>query len=363
MLFENSNNIRVRFAPSPTGYLHIGGARTAIFNWLFARHHHGKFFLRIEDTDISRSDKKMVLAIYDGLRLLGLDWDEDVVFQSSRLNLYQDTCQQLLDNRKAYYCYCSQERLAGLRQSNKKASYLYDGHCKNLSDEEKQKLEKQEIPRVIRFNVPRGKTVFNDEVHGSLTFDNDEIDDFVIMRSDNIPTYHLAVVVDDFNMKISHVIRGDDHLTNTPKQVLIYRALNWQMPKFAHVPMILSSDKIRLSKRHGATSVSDFDHQGYFPEAMFNFLALLGWSTGDDREILTKEELIQNFSLKKLRKSSAIFDEKKLAWMNGQYLNQASDECIYQKVLPLLKEKSEFQISDFSEQYIKTAISLLKSKL
>lgn len=364
MLFENKK-VQVRFAPSPTGYLHVGGARTAVFNWLFARHHNGKFLLRIEDTDFSRSDKKMVQAIFDGLGWLGLDWDDDVIFQSERLSLYQNFCQQLIDSGNAYYCYCSQERLTGLRQSNEKdrGAFFYDTFCRNLSEEKKQELEKQNIPRIVRFKVDPGKTVFKDEVHGSLTFDNNEIDDFVILRSDNIPTYHLAVVVDDFDKKITHVIRGDDHLTNTPKQVLLYQALNWTVPMFAHVPLILGSDKKRLSKRHGATSVSDFESQGYLPEAMLNFLSLLGWSPGNNQEVLDKQALIENFDLQNINKNPAIFDETKLAWMNSQYISEVSVDDLYEKLLSFLKTKEEFNINNYSEKYIKTSIEMLKSRL
>ncbi len=364
MLFEN-NQVRVRFAPSPTGYLHVGGARTAVFNWLFARHLNGKFLLRVEDTDFSRSDKKMVQAIFDGLSWLGLDWDEDVIFQSERLKLYRNFCQQLVDSGNAYYCFCSQERLAELRDSNEKerGAYFYDKRCRTLSEEKKQEFEKQNIPRVVRFKVNPGKTFFKDEVHGSLIFDNDEIDDFVILRSDNIPTYHLAVVVDDFDKKITHVIRGDDHLTNTPKQVLLYHALNWTVPMFAHVPLILGSDKKRLSKRHDATSVSDFEKQGYLSEAMLNFLALLGWSPGNNQEVLDKQALIENFDLKSINKNPAIFDETKLAWMNSQYINKVCVDDLYEKLLPFLKTKEEFNINNYSEKYIKTSIEMLKSRL
>jgi glutamyl-tRNA synthetase len=364
MLFEN-NEVRVRFAPSPTGYLHIGGARTAVFNWLFAKHFNGKFLLRIEDTDFERSDKKMVQAIFDGLRWLGLDWDEEVIYQSDRLDLYRKYCHQLIEKGYAYYCYCSTERLTTLRQSKEinRAAYFYDKHCRNLSEEKKKELEKRNIPRVVRFKVNPGRTTFKDEVHGSLTFDNNEIDDFVILRSDNIPTYHLAVVVDDFEKKITHVIRGDDHLTNTPKHVLLYQALNWSIPRFAHVPMILGSDKKRLSKRHGATAVSDFENQGYLPEAMFNFLALLGWSPGNNQEVLDKQELINNFDLTRVSKNSAIFDETKLAWINSQYINKASINDLYQGLLPFLKGKEVFNINNYSERYIKTSIEMLKSRL
>ncbi len=362
---EKSDNIRVRFAPSPTGYLHIGGARTAIFNWLFARHHRGKFLLRIEDTDFARSDPKMVQAIYNGLKWLGLDWDEEPIFQSTRLKRYRQFSQQLIENNQAYYCYCSQQKLAERKEFGEKdeRSYRYDGYCRNRSNEEKKRFESQGLPRVIRFKVEPGEISFNDEVHGSLTIDNIEIDDFIIIRSDGIPTYNFAVVIDDHDMKISHVIRGDDHLSNTPKQVMLYQALDWQRPKFAHVPLILGSDKKRLSKRHGATSVSDYESAGYLPAAMLNFLSLLGWSPGEDREIMTKPELIENFSLQGISKKSAIFDEAKLIWMNGRYINQMSNDEILIKIVPILKDRKLFTESNIDDTYIKSAISLLKPKI
>jgi len=362
---ESGDDVRVRFAPSPTGYLHIGGARTAIFNWLFARHHQGKFLLRIEDTDFARSDAAMVQAIFEGLKWLGLDWDEEPIFQSRRIARCQKLAQQLIESQQAYYCYCSQERLAAQRKPGKdqERAFHYDGHCRNLSPGESEKLAAQGVPAVIRFKVDPGQTSFFDEIHGSLTIDNNEIDDFIIIRSDGIPTYNFAVVVDDYDMKISHVIRGDDHLSNTPKQVMIYQAFDWQAPKFAHVPLILGSDKKRLSKRHGATSVAEYEAGGYLPEAMMNFLSLLGWSPGDNRELLTKQELIQSFSLKGVSKKSAVFDEAKLDWMNGQYISQMSDNELLQQVLPLLSKDGLVEADDVDEFYVQKAVSLLKSRI
>lgn len=365
MTNKKSDTIRVRFAPSPTGYLHIGGARTAIFNWLFARHCDGKFLLRIEDTDFVRSDLKMVRAIYEGLKWLGLDWDEEPIFQSTRLDRYRQISQQLIENNQAYYCYCSHQRLAERKELGEKdeRSYRYDGNCRNLSSEEKKSFESQGLPRVIRFKVEPGETSFNDEVHGSLTIANNEIDDFIIIRSDGIPTYNFVVVVDDHDMQISHVIRGDDHLSNTPKQVMLYHAFDWQQPQFAHVPLILGSDKKRLSKRHGATSVSEYEAAGYLPEAMLNFLSLLGWSPGNDREIMTKQELIESFSLKGISKKSAVFDEAKLIWMNGQYINHMGDGEILKKIIPNLADKKLVNELSINDTYIKRAISLLKPKI
>ena len=365
MTQEPNNNVRVRFAPSPTGYLHIGGARTAIFNWLFARHYHGKFLLRIEDTDFARSDPKMVQAIYDGLKWLGLNWDENPTFQSQRLTRYNQVTQQLIENNLAYYCYCDRKRLAERRNlpATDQDAYQYDGHCRYLTKAEKQKLEAENLSRVLRFKTGPGNTKFHDEIHGSLTIDNSEIDDFIIIRSDGIPTYNFAVVVDDYDMKISHVIRGDDHLSNTPKQIMLYLALNWEQPKFAHVPLILGADKKRLSKRHGATAVSEFESAGYLPETMLNFLALLGWSPGDNREILTKEKLIQSFELKGISKKSAIFDEAKLIWMNGQYISKMDDDLLLEKVLPILRQRKIIEKNNVDKLYMKNVISLLKSRI
>jgi len=365
MTFEKNNQVRVRFAPSPTGYLHIGGARTAIFNWLFARHYKGKFLLRIEDTDFVRSDSRMVQAIYDGLKWLGLDWDAEPIFQSQRLERYREIGEQLINTQKAYYCYCSQQKLAERKELGEKdeLAHRYDGHCRSLSDEDRKKLEAQGFTRVVRFKIKPGKTIFFDEVHGSLTIDNNEIDDFIIIRSDGIPTYNFAVVVDDHDMAISHVIRGDDHLSNTPKQVMLYWTLGWQQPQFVHVPLILGSDKKRLSKRHGAMSVSEYEAIGYLPEAMLNFLSLLGWSPGDDREIMTKQELIESFNLKGIAQKSAIFDEAKLIWMNGQYINQMRDDEILKKIIPILQDKQLIDGANYSEAYFKRAISLLKPKI
>jgi glutamyl-tRNA synthetase len=284
---------RLRFAPSPTGYLHVGGARTALFNWLYARRHGGDFILRIEDTDVARSQEEMVSGILDGLRWLGIDWDEGPeiggphapYFQSERLDRYRAAAKQLLDSGQAFE----------------------DGGA-------------------IRFKVPPGKTQFTDIVHGPIEFDNEHIESFVILRSDTHPTYHLSVVVDDIDMAITHVVRGDDHISNTPKQVLLYDAFGKPAPSFAHVPLIMGPDKQRLSKRHGATSVTEYEKQGYIPEAMFNFLALLGWGTGSDDELFTREELIQRFNLEGISGGNAVFNTEKLDWFNHQHLLRLADE-------------------------------------
>ena len=357
MSAQNSK-IRVRFAPSPTGFLHIGGARTAVFNWLYAKHHGGQFLLRIEDTDVSRSDQKMVDAILNGLLWLGIEWGEPPVYQSARRDYYRDVCQTLLDTGKAYKCFCTQERLAAL-----KSNYRYDGHCRNMSPAEIDKLENSGAPHVVRFKVTEGKTDFHDSVHGSLTFDNSEIEDFIILRSDGMPTYHLAVIADDKEMGISTVIRGDDHISNTPKQVMLYDALGWKVPEMAHVPLILGEDRKRLSKRHGATSVDEYRKTGYQPEAVFNFLALMGWSPGDDREILDKQELVDCFSLSGVSKSNAVFDEKKLLWLNGVYISKMKDSDIVESILPLLRESGLIKSDQVDVSYVEKVVALLKQKI
>ena len=284
---------RVRFAPSPTGYLHVGGARTALFNWLFARHHGGTFILRIEDTDVQRSSWEMVSGILDGLTWLGIDWDEGPeiggphapYFQSERLDRYRSAARDLLARGLAF-----------------------------------------EDDGAIRFKVPPGKTAFADSVHGPIEFDNEHIESFVILRSDTHPTYHLSVVVDDIDMQVTHVVRGDDHISNTPKQVLLYHAFGAPPPTFAHVPLIMGPDKKRLSKRHGATSVMEYEKAGYLPEAMFNFLALLGWGTGSDDELLTRDELVARFNLEGISGGNAVFNTEKLDWFNHQHLLKLGDD-------------------------------------
>jgi glutamyl-tRNA synthetase len=319
-----AKEIRVRFAPSPTGYLHVGGARTAIFNWLFARKQHGKFLLRIEDTDVARSGEEMVQAIFNGLKWLGLNWDETAVFQSSRFDIYKKFAEQLVAEKKAYKCFCSPEKLQASRDQaiKEKRTPKYDRTCMKLTDEEIRTHERAGTPYVIRLRVREGVTNIKDEVFGDVKFDNRQLDDFILLRADGHPTYHLAVVVDDKEMRISHVIRGDDHLSNTPKHVLLYEAFGWECPSFAHLPLILGPDKQRLSKRHGATAIEEYEKAGYLPEAVLNFLTLLGWSPGDDQEIFSREELIKKFDLSGVSKKSAVFDERKLEWMNGQYLNR-----------------------------------------
>jgi len=337
---------RVRFAPSPTGYLHIGGARTALFNWLYARRHSGTFVLRIEDTDTERSSWEMVSGIVDGLRWLGLDWDEgpDVggphapYFQSQRIERARALANQLVGSGRAYYCYCTPDSLQQKRQAAEAAGggWVYDRTCCGLSADEIAARETAQSPRAIRFKVPPGTTSFTDLVHGPIAFDNANIEDFVILRSDGQPTYHLSVVADDMDMEITHVIRGDDHISNTPKHVLLFGAFQATHPLFAHVPLILGPDKKRLSKRHGATSVMEYSRLGYLPEAMVNFLSLLGWSPGDDRELFTRDELIAAFTLEGISGGNAVFNPEKLDWFNQQHIGRLPINELAIRVEPLL---------------------------
>ncbi|MFQ5649222.1 MAG: glutamate--tRNA ligase [bacterium] len=334
---SQTENTRVRFAPSPTGYLHVGGARTAIFNWLFARKHGGTFLLRIEDTDVERSGPEMVDAILHSMKWLGLEWDEEVVYQSARLDLYHKHIDELILNSSAYKCFCSkktlEERRALARLEKREYKYKQDRTCLNLSSNQVESFVKEGRPCVVRLKLSDGQTVFRDEIYGEIKVAHSQLDDFIIQRSDGTPTYHFAVVVDDHEMGITHILRGDDHLSNTPKHVLLYQAFGWPLPVFAHVPMILGPDKKRLSKRHGATSVGEYERAGYLPEAMLNFLTLLGWSSGDDRELFNRDELIEHFELNGISKKSAVFDEKKLEWMNGQYIMQLDDKVLQRLVM------------------------------
>ena len=374
---------RVRFAPSPTGYLHVGGARTALFNWLYARRHGGVFVLRIEDTDVERSSADMVTGILDGLRWLGLDWDEGPeiggphapYFQSERLHRYGEAASRLVADGRAYYCFCSGDRL---REEREKAeargeAWQYDRAGWRDRHARVAQLIAEGAPKALRFKVPAGRPAFDDAVHGPIEFDSANIEDFVIVRSDGYPTYHLSVVVDDVDMGITLVIRGDDHISNTPKHVLLFEALASPVPRFAHVPLILGTDKKRLSKRHGATSVTEYRNQGYLPAAMVNFLALLGWSPGDDRELMSRAELIESFALEGISGGNAVFNTEKLDWMNGQYIGQTpavelaaavrpllaavgldthpvvADEAAFEKLLELLRPRAK-RLTDFVEQ-------------
>ncbi len=328
-------SLRLRFAPSPTGFLHVGGARTAIFNWLLARKEGGVLVLRIEDTDRERSTEEHTRAILDGLEWLGMDWDEGPVFQSQGVERHRSDALKLLDRGLAYRDFSTSEEAAADREEEQRTGKRTRRPRKRAAIRtpvEEEALLAEGRPFAIRFRVPGGKTVWKDRVHGETRFRNDEIDDLVILRSDGTPTYNLAVVSDDSHMKINLVLRGDDHLSNTPKQILLYQALERPVPEFAHVPLILGTDGKRLSKRHGATAVGEYEKEGILPEAMVNFLALLGWSPGDDREIFTRAELIQAFSLDRVLKKSGVFDPKKLAWMNTQHLARLPEKELLGRV-------------------------------
>ncbi len=338
---------RLRFAPSPTGYLHVGGARTALFNWLYTRRHGGVFILRIEDTDVERSSADMVTGILESMRWLGLDWDEGPevggphapYFQTARLDQYRAAAQALVTSGHAYYCYCRPEELRARREAAEAAGLpgCTTARAARLTPDEIAAREAQGLPRAIRFRVPdTGATTFTDLVHGPITVDHANIEDFVVLRSDGYPTYHLSVVVDDVQMAVTHVVRGDDHISNTPKQVLIYQAMGAALPAFAHVPLILGPDKKRLSKRHGATSVGEYEKQGYLPEAMVNFLALLGWSPGGDREVLSRDELVAAFTLEGISGGNAVFNPEKLDWFNQQHIMRLPSEEILRRLQPAL---------------------------
>jgi glutamyl-tRNA synthetase len=357
---------RVRFAPSPTGYLHVGGARTALFNWLFARHFSGTFILRIEDTDFERSSEEMVQGILEGMRWLGINWDEGPFYQSQRLDLYRATAEKLLGSGHAYYCFCTKAELEQRRAEATAAGRppMYDRRCRNIAREAAAARKAAGEACALRFAVPDGGfTGFDDAVFGRVEFANAEIEDFVLLRSDGIPTYHLSVVADDLDMRLTHIIRGADHISNTPKQVLQYQALGAELPLFAHVPLILGPDKTRLSKRHGATSVIAYKNMGIVPEAMRNFLALLGWSPDPehkDREIFSSDELIWLFTLDGISKSNAVFNNDKLAWFNTEHIRAYAPKDL----LPLVQEewKAEGFIPNRSPEDILAAIDLLKPR-
>jgi glutamyl-tRNA synthetase len=341
--------VRVRFAPSPTGHPHVGGIRTALFNWLLARHTGGTFILRIEDTDVTRKVEGAVEYIMEGLRWLGLEWDEGPeaggdygpYFQSQRLPLYQEAAKRLVDQGNAYYCYCPPERLEAMRreQTARKQPPGYDRCCRELPADERARREVGDAARVVRFKVPReGQTAFRDIVYGDVAFENSTIDDFVMLKSDGYPTYHLANVVDDHAMQISHVIRGEEWISSTPRHLLMYQALGYEPPQYAHAPLILGPDRSKLSKRHGDVSILEFRENGYLPEAMFNFIVLIGWSLDDRTEIMTRQQLIDNFSLERIGKTGAVFNRDKLEWMNGVYIRSLAVDDLAQRALPFLEK-------------------------
>jgi glutamyl-tRNA synthetase len=369
-LIEPRIPVRVRYAPSPTGYPHVGNIRTALFNWLFARHYGGSFILRIEDTDVERKVEGAIEEILGSLDWLGLDWDEGPevgggygpYFQSQRLEIYRPIAQQLVREGHAYPCYCSPQRLEAMRaeQVRRKQPPGYDRRCRNLSQKERSQSEAPGKVPVFRFKTPlEGQTKFQDLIRGEVVFENSTLDDFVLLKSDGYPTYHLANVVDDHLMQISHVLRADEWLASTPRHVLLYQALGYQPPRFAHLPMILGSDRSKLSKRHGATSLLEYRDQGYLPEAMLNFLALLGWSLDDRTELFSREELVKHFSLERLSKTAAIFDMNKLHWMNGLYLRRLSAEELTEKAMPFLEKHLPAQIErPLDRDYVQQAVSL-----
>ena len=368
--------IRVRFAPSPTGYLHIGGARTALFNYLFAKNQGGKFILRIEDTDKERSTKESELEILESLKWLGFDWDEGpgksaddtMYYQTKRLPVYHKHAEELLAAGKAYKCFCTKEELDADRKKAEaeKRAFRYAGKCRNLPPEEVKRFETEGNKYVIRIKVPEtGETIVNDLVRGEVKVQNSVLDDMIIIRADGMPIYNFVVVVDDADMGITHVIRGDDHLSNTPKQIHIYNALGRPIPQFAHIPLILGRDKSKLSKRHGETAVMKYKENGYLPEAVVNYLAMLGWSPDTNQDILTIEEMIKQFSLEKVHKSGAMFDNEKLQWMNGMYIRQMKIDKLTELCLPFLVKSGLITEEEgrIRYEYIKRIVGVQQEKI
>jgi len=365
--------IRVRFAPSPTGYLHIGGARTCLFNWLFARKNGGKLILRIEDTDQERIKEDSINQILSSLSWLGLDWDEGPgkggdfgpYFQAQRLDIYKNEVERILQEDKAYYCFCTQEEIEEKRQQAQKDGdyYRYDGKCRNLSKIEAQALLKQGKKAVIRIKVPEsGQTVVTDMVRGQVVFENALLDDMVIMKSSGMPTYNFACAIDDNAMKISHIIRAEEHLSNTPKQIIMAKALGYEIPDYAHVPMILAPDRSKLSKRHGATSVEEFKEQGILAESLVNYLCLLGWSAENQEEIIGLEEVKKQFSLERVSKNPAVYDTKKLTWINGSYLKNLDLEYVTESAVPFMKNAG-IQLEKVDNVKLKAIINLVREKV
>ncbi|MGI6596559.1 MAG: glutamate--tRNA ligase [bacterium] len=353
--------IRVRFAPSPTGKLHIGGARTALFNWLLARHTGGTFVLRIEDTDTERSTQASVDQILSSLRWLGLNWDEGPeiggeygpYFQSQRLHLYEEKAQELIDKGVAYLCYCTPEELEAQREEARRQGRApgYTGRCRNLTEKDRVRLAAEGRQPVVRLRVPdEGETVVDDLIRSRVVFKNSILDDFVVLKSNGMPTYNYACVVDDHAMNLTHIIRAEEHLSNTPRQVLLYEALGYELPNFAHVPMILAPDRSKLSKRHGATSVEEFRDDGYLSEAIINYLALLGWSPEGTDEIMPIERIVEQFSLDRVSKTAAVYDVKKLTWMNGHYIRELSLERMVAEVMPLMQKHGLISASPSAQE-------------
>ncbi|MFW5998978.1 MAG: glutamate--tRNA ligase [Halanaerobiaceae bacterium] len=360
-------NIRVRFAPSPTGNLHIGGVRTALFNWLFARHHNGDFILRIEDTDTKRSSKDSVNQIISAFKWLTLDLDEgpktggpfSPYYQSRRLSHYKKGIKYLLENNKAYYCFCSQKGKSNSSGNTKSCD------CKNLPSRKTQKLKKEHDNWVIKFKTPAsGNTVVKDLIRGKVVFENRLEDDFIIMKSNKMPTYNFACVMDDKAMEISHIIRAEEHLSNTPRQIMLYKALEYKLPEFAHVPMILGKDNSKLSKRQGATSIQEFKQKGYLPEGLLNYLLLLGWSPGGNQEIISLKNAIEKFQLKDISRNPSTYDIKKLTWINSHYMKELPLERILEEALPLIKKEGylNFPLEQSQENRLKKIIDAVRKR-
>lgn len=359
--------VRVRIAPSPSGHLHVGTARTAVYNWLFARHHKGTFILRIEDTDSERSFLEYIESIQTSLRWLGIDWDEGPYFQSKRLDLYREWTVNFKKSPFAYPCYCTSEELAAAREraAQEKRPPRYEGTCRDLTADQRAAKEAEGRKPAWRLRIPESDIVYNDIVYGELTRTHNDIDDFVCVRADGWPLYNFACVIDDHDMKISHVIRGNDHLTNTFKQILIYRAMGWEIPAFAHLPLNLGKDRKKISKREGATSVIEYKDMGFLPEAIVNFLALLGWSPGNEREIMTRDEMIELFSLERVNPANPVFDIQKLEWMNGEYIRALSNAELTDRVAPVLIAAGlidEAQLTA-NREWIERAVGSLKERV
>jgi len=369
------NQVRVRFAPSPTGHLHVGGARTALFNYLFAKNRGGKFILRIEDTDQARSTKESEDIVLGDLTWLGMNWDEGPnaggdfgpYRQSERIDLYKEFAIKLLDEGKAYRCFCTNDELSAKKEKAKeeKRALHYDGTCRELSDEEINKNLKNGVPYTIRFKVPEKDYFIYDLIRGKVEWKFGVLGDFIVLRSDGMPVYNFCVVVDDHLMEISHVLRAEEHLPNSLRQVMLYEALNWKTPKFAHASLILGKDKSKLSKRHGATSVGQFKEEGYLPEAMNNYLALLGWSDGTDREVFSMDEMIKAFSIKRINKSPAVFDSDKLNWLNSEYIKKLKTEALVKKVTPFLLKAYPFleSVPSKNPKWVTDVIELSRKRL
>lgn len=367
--------VRVRFAPSPTGSLHVGGARTALFNWLFARHHGGRMVLRIEDTDRSRSREESARGILEGLRWLDLDWDEGPerggeygpYYQSQRLSVYREYLHRLQEAGAVYPCYCTPEELAARREEARRAGRppRYDGRCRALSRQERSEREGRGIEPVLRLRVPAtGATVVDDLIRGAVSFDNAVLDDFILWKSDGMPTYNFACVVDDAAMRISHVIRAEEHLSNTPKQLLLYAALGEEPPRFAHVPMILAPDRSKLSKRHGATSLEEFRQQGFLPQAMVNYLALLGWSPDGVTEKMDRGFMVAHFDLGRVTHNAAVYDVQKLTWLNAIYLREMAVAALARAVTPFLRRAGLIpeELTGPQQEYLERVVGLLRER-